>query len=65
MQQHSGQHLLSALALALYDAHTVGFHIGEDYVTVDLDQRLNHTDVEALQKFVVCFPLCTPLSISF
>lgn len=52
MQQHSGQHLLSALALALYDAHTVGFHIGEDYVTVDLDQRLNHTDVEALQKSV-------------
>ncbi len=35
-QQHTGQHLLSAVALALYQAETVGFHIGSEANTVDL-----------------------------
>lgn len=37
MQQHAGQHLLSAAFEQLMDANTVGFHLGEDYVTIDLD----------------------------
>ncbi|QOR68692.1 alanyl-tRNA editing protein [Cytobacillus suaedae] len=36
MQQHTGQHLLSAVCIELYDAHTVSFHLGEDTVTIDL-----------------------------
>ncbi|MCY8547733.1 alanyl-tRNA editing protein [Bacillus vallismortis] len=37
MQQHAGQHILSAAFAQLYDIHTVGFHLGHDIVTIDLD----------------------------
>lgn len=37
MQQHTGQHILSAAFAQLYDIHTVGFHLGKDIVTIDLD----------------------------
>ncbi len=36
MQQHSGQHLLSAVFLDLYGAPTVGFHLGAEVSTIDL-----------------------------
>jgi alanyl-tRNA synthetase len=35
-QQHSGQHLLSAVFLAELGARTVSFHLGTDNVTIDL-----------------------------
>lgn len=37
MQQHSGQHLLSAIFLRRMNAPTVSFHLGEGEVTIDLD----------------------------
>lgn len=37
MQQHSGQHLLSAVFRSLYGAHTLSFHLGADYSAIDLD----------------------------
>ncbi|KXG77788.1 alanyl-tRNA editing protein [Thermotalea metallivorans] len=36
MQQHLGQHLLSAAFEKLFDAKTVGFHLGTEYVTIDV-----------------------------
>ncbi len=36
MQQHTGQHLLSAGFYKLYNGDTVGFHLGSDYVYVDI-----------------------------
>lgn len=36
MQQHAGQHVLSAAFERLYDAETVGFHLGKETVTVDI-----------------------------
>jgi alanyl-tRNA synthetase len=36
MQQHSGQHLLSAVFYNLYEGRTCGFHLGEEYVTIDI-----------------------------
>src|SRR6266852_6151593 len=36
MQQHSGQHVLSAAFLELYQMPTVSFHMGEDYCSIDL-----------------------------
>ncbi len=36
MQQHSGQHVLSAAFEKLYDFATVSFHMGEDSCTIDL-----------------------------
>lgn len=36
MQQHLGQHILSGVFERLLDGETVGFHLGEEYVTVDI-----------------------------
>jgi alanyl-tRNA synthetase len=36
MQQHSGQHVLSAVFEKLYDMATVSFHMGDESCTIDL-----------------------------
>jgi alanyl-tRNA synthetase len=36
MQQHTGQHVLSAAFIDLYQMSTVSFHMGEDYCSIDL-----------------------------
>jgi alanyl-tRNA synthetase len=36
MQQHSGQHVLSAAFVEVYQMPTVSFHMGEDYCSIDL-----------------------------
>jgi len=43
MQQHSGQHVLSAAFIRLFDLHTVSFHMADDYCSIDLDT----TDLDA------------------
>lgn len=37
MQQHSGQHLLSAVFRELCGAMTLSFHLGTDYATIDIE----------------------------
>lgn len=37
MQQHMGQHILSAAFEELFDIPTTSFHLGEDTVTIDLN----------------------------
>lgn len=37
MQQHTGQHVLSAAFVAACQANTVGFHLGSEASTIDLD----------------------------
>jgi alanyl-tRNA synthetase len=37
MQQHNGQHILSAAIEELYAIPTIGFHMGREMVTIDLD----------------------------
>jgi alanyl-tRNA synthetase len=39
MQQHSGQHVLSAAFLRLFEMPTVSFHMGDEACTVDLDTK--------------------------
>jgi len=39
IQQHSGQHVLSAALLRLFNAPTVSFHMGEESCTIDLDVK--------------------------
>jgi alanyl-tRNA synthetase len=36
MQQHTGQHLLSAVLIELFDAQTVSFHLGVESSTIDI-----------------------------
>lgn len=38
MQQHLGQHILSAVFDDPFQARTIGFHLGEHHVTIDLDK---------------------------
>lgn len=39
MQQHSGQHVLSAAFVRLFNLPTVSFHMGDDYCSIDLDTK--------------------------
>ena len=49
VQQHHGQHLLSAAFEATAKAHTVSFHLGADTCTIDLDLPVARLDVKALR----------------
>lgn len=52
MQQHTGQHILSSSFFKLFNAQTVGFHLGSEYVTVDIDIRsLSQEDIEKIEEF--------------
>lgn len=37
MQQHTGQHVLSAAFVRLFNIPTVSFHMGDDYCSIDLE----------------------------
>lgn len=51
MQQHSGQHVLSAAFVRLFDMATVSFHMGDDYCSIDLDtSTLTREQVEAAER---------------
>src|SRR6185437_9299858 len=39
MQQHSGQHVLSAAFIRLFEMPTVSFHMGDEVCTIDLDAK--------------------------
>lgn len=48
MQQHAGQHILSAAFEQLYGYKTVGFHLGTETLTIDLETE-NLLESEALR----------------
>lgn len=51
MQQHTGQHLLSAIFLQELQAPTVSFHLGEDTSTIDLaGEPLTHNSLERVER---------------
>jgi alanyl-tRNA synthetase len=51
MQQHSGQHVLSAAFEKLYDFATVSFHMGDESCTIDLaTDALSAKQLEAAEK---------------
>jgi len=51
MQQHSGQHLLSAVFLELFSAPTVAFHLGEEISTIELETpSLEPDQLEAAER---------------
>jgi alanyl-tRNA synthetase len=39
MQQHSGQHVLSAAFVRLFEIPTVSFHMGDEYCSIDLETK--------------------------
>src|SRR5579871_624621 len=51
MQQHSGQHVLSAAFVRLFNIPTVSFHMADDYCSIDLDTpNLSKTQVEQAER---------------
>jgi len=51
VQQHSGQHVLSAAFIRLCDLHTVSFHMADDYCSIDLDTpTLTKDQIEAAER---------------
>lgn len=51
MQQHLGQHILSAAFEKLYDANTVGFHLSPNTLTIDIDKALSQDDITKVEYF--------------
>lgn len=50
MQQHHGQHLLSAAFQRVHGAPTVSFHLGEKTCTIDLDCPIERLTADALRS---------------
>jgi alanyl-tRNA synthetase len=46
MQQHTGQHVLSAAFDRLFDNRTMSFHMGADASTIDLAREMGGADIE-------------------
>ena len=49
MQQHTGQHVLSAAFDKLFGAPTVGFHLGAESSTIDLARDVSPRDIAAAE----------------
>jgi alanyl-tRNA synthetase len=50
MQQHTGQHLLSAAFDRLFGVRTVSFHLGVDRATIDLARETTPTEIVAAEN---------------
>lgn len=52
MQQHAGQHILSAAFVELFDFQTVSFHLGKSLVSIDLAVAdISNEQLQAVEKF--------------
>jgi alanyl-tRNA synthetase len=49
MQQHTGQHVLSAAILSVCRARTVSFHLGAAGSTIDLERELSPAEIAAAE----------------
>lgn len=50
MQQHSGEHIFSGLAHSRFGATNVGFHLGTEITTLDLDVPLDEEKVALIER---------------
>jgi len=51
MQQHAGQHILSAAFVELFEFPTVSFHLGRDIVSIDLEtDEITSEQLESVEK---------------
>ena len=52
MQQHSGEHMVSGIIHAKYGYDNVGFHMGSDVLTVDLNGMLDEAQLAEIEREV-------------
>lgn len=50
MQNHSGEHIVSGWAHRLFGVDNVGFHMGEDGMTVDFSRELSLAELQQLER---------------
>ena len=50
MQQHTGQHVLSAAFARLFGVRTESFHMGVDYSTIDLAREVSAKEIAAVEN---------------
>jgi Ser-tRNA(Ala) deacylase AlaX len=55
MQQHTGQHVLSAAFIKRCGAKTVSFHLGSEVSTIDLERETRPEEIAAAVLW-----LCSP-----
>ena len=67
MQQHSGQHLLSAVFMDLFALRTASFHLGADSATIDLEGGAvdAHVALEAERRANAIASENRPLTVEF
>jgi alanyl-tRNA synthetase len=67
MQQHTGQHLLSAVCHQMLDAATLSFHMGGEVSSIDLQiKELTEDQLSALEEQVnEAARASTPVTVSF
>ncbi len=49
MQNHTGEHIVSGVTHGLHGFNNVGFHLGEDFVTLDFDGVLTRTQLDEIE----------------
>mgnify|MGYP000755076497 FL=1 len=50
MQQHSGEHMVSGLIHEVYGYDNVGFHMGSDTITIDLNGPLDEAQLAEIER---------------
>jgi alanyl-tRNA synthetase len=51
MHQHFGQHILSASFVKLFNANTVGFHLGNEVSTIDIIGQFDEGKIREVEKY--------------
>ncbi len=57
MQQHSGEHIVSGMIHSSFGYDNVGFHMGEDCITIDLSGRLTMEEARQIEEKVNAYIL--------
>ena len=50
MQQHTGEHIVSGIINSRYGYHNVGFHMGNDSITIDFDGVIPAEDLPGIER---------------
>ncbi len=49
MQNHTGEHIVSGIAHRIFGVNNVGFHLGEELVTIDFDKELTREQLNQIE----------------
>lgn len=50
MQNHSGEHIVSGIVHSMFGYDNVGFHMEDDYVTVDFSGELSREELDSVEE---------------